>query len=117
VAKQDEATRAMARLIARAWQDASFKRDLLERPMEVLRQEGIPLAEGVEYRVVENTSALQHLVLPAKPAAPDVESQAADESMMPMMTVQVIVRQNLKSVSGEGPSDDRAGGPRGKGSR
>lgn len=39
---------------------ARFKAD----PSKVLRELGIPLEEGITYRVVENTDTLRHLVIP-----------------------------------------------------
>ncbi len=42
--------------------------DLLARfkanPIEVLKERGIPLEEGVTYRVMEDTDTLRHLVIP-----------------------------------------------------
>ena len=39
---------------------ARFKAD----PGKVLRERGIPLEEGITYRVVEDTDTLRHLLIP-----------------------------------------------------
>lgn len=52
-----------ARVVARAWVDADFKRRLLEDPREALDELGYPLVSRAHLAVVENTGKLHHLVV------------------------------------------------------
>ena len=64
-----------ARIIARAWQEESFKQELLRDPKGLLeRQYGITLPEGVELRVHEETPSALHVVLPTDPSRKDTPS-------------------------------------------
>ena len=54
-----------ARLIARAWHDPDFKRQLLANPKAAIEQEfGIELPGDLEVTAVEDTPAHLHLVVP-----------------------------------------------------
>jgi hypothetical protein len=55
-------------IVAKAWQDESFKRRLLADPAAVLKEHGVAIPAGVQVRVVENTDRVQHLTLPHKPS-------------------------------------------------
>ena len=55
-------------IIAKAWSEPLFKQRLLENPKSVSEEYGIPVPEGLELRVVENTPGVIHIVLPSKPA-------------------------------------------------
>jgi hypothetical protein len=59
---------SLSRIVAKAWADPAFKQRLLTNAALALKAEGIALPPGVQLRVVENTDAVWHLVLPAKPA-------------------------------------------------
>src|SRR4029453_12623925 len=65
--EQDKAS-AYGKVIARAWRDPSFKAKLLADPQGTLRQAGVSIPAGVTVKVVENTHAHFHFVLPAKPS-------------------------------------------------
>jgi len=54
-------------IVAKAWQDDSFKRRLLSNPALVLTEYGLELPAHVQVRVVENTDRLVHLTIPASP--------------------------------------------------
>ena len=54
-------------LIARAWQDAAFKQELLSNPKETLEKEGVKLPANIEVRVVEETPTTLYLVIPINP--------------------------------------------------
>ncbi len=55
-----------ARLIARAWQDAVFRRTLLADPEAAVREElGVDVLAGVELKVVEESAERLYIVLPA----------------------------------------------------
>jgi hypothetical protein len=60
------------RVVERAWSDESFKTLLLSDPVAAVEQEGIVVPEtvkcsGIAFKVVEDTEAVRHLVLPPKP--------------------------------------------------
>lgn len=67
--KSKTTEKKLAKLIARAWDDAEFKKRLVKDPAAVLTENGVALPEGVKLKVVEDTADVLHLVLPAKPTA------------------------------------------------
>lgn len=71
---QDQRTRIVQRLIAKAWMDQDFKKRLFAEPATVMAEEGLEVPDGVEIRVKEDTDKVRHFVLPAKPDNPDMES-------------------------------------------
>lgn len=62
---------AWRQIVAKAWKDSDFKADLLADPNATLAAHGFPMEEGVDYRVIEDGSGQQSLVLPAAPAGVD----------------------------------------------
>jgi len=67
---KEEQTKKMqqwAKIIAKAWADEDFKAKLIVDPASVLRAEGVEVSEGMTLKVVENTEAITHLVLPVIP--------------------------------------------------
>ena len=64
---QEERARKTSQIIAKSWADDGFKGRLLSNPMDTLKAEGVEIPAGVTVRVLENTSNVVHLVLPAKP--------------------------------------------------
>jgi len=67
-----EFQKAYGRIVAKAWADEDFKQRLLSDPTTVLKENGINVPEGVQFKVVESTGSLVHLILPAKPDSPDI---------------------------------------------
>ena len=65
--KGKEQSKKMAKMIARAWSDESFKALLLSNPKEALMECDIIMPAGVEVRVVEETDQVVYIVLPLKP--------------------------------------------------
>jgi hypothetical protein len=64
---------AFRRVVERAWADEEFKALLLSDPIAAVAEEGVIVPEsvlqsGIEFRVVEDTDTVRHLVLPAAPA-------------------------------------------------
>jgi hypothetical protein len=57
----------ISRIIAKAWVDDQFKRDLLANPKDVLKSEGIDIEDDIEIAVFENTAKKKHYVLPENP--------------------------------------------------
>lgn len=51
-------------VLQRAATDVEFRRKLKAHPRQVLAEAGVPVAEGVNYQVVENTPDSMHIVLP-----------------------------------------------------
>lgn len=64
-------------IVSRCWQDHAFKQRLLETPAAVLKEQGIDVVDGVELRILEDTDALLHLTIPAKPIA-ELSDEALD---------------------------------------
>jgi hypothetical protein len=67
-----------AQVVAKAWEDAAFKKRLLAEPGRVLKEEGMDIPGCVEPCVVENTDRLVHFILPSPPA----EEELVDEQLM-----------------------------------
>ena len=65
--EKKEHRRKMAKVIAKAWSDDIFKKDLLSEPRKVLETYGIAVPPGLEVKVVEQTEKLMYIVLPFKP--------------------------------------------------
>src|SRR4051812_44547830 len=64
---------AFRRVAERAWADEDFKALLLRDPVAAVEQEGVVVPEavkhcGIAFKVVEDTEAVRHLVLPPPPA-------------------------------------------------
>ena len=74
---QDERARKTSKIIAKSWADDGFKRRLMNDPSGTLKAEGVDLPAGVTVKVVENTSNVVHLVLPAKPT--DLSDEDLDQ--------------------------------------
>ncbi len=62
-----EHRKKMAKVIARAWSDESFKKKLFLDPKTVLEANGINVPESLEIKVVEQTKELVYIVIPFKP--------------------------------------------------
>jgi hypothetical protein len=56
-----------AKLIAKAWSDASFKERLLADPRAVFEDEEIKVPQGVDIKVVEQTDTQIFFVIPRPP--------------------------------------------------
>lgn len=61
---EEELIRRQAELLQRVWEDDALKARLKADPCAVLTEMGIPVPEGVELRVVEDTETIKHLPLP-----------------------------------------------------
>ena len=73
-----EPINATERLLARAGKDSDFRARLLANPRDAIEQElGLPLADGHEIHVHEETDAATHLVLPPKNRFSAEEREAA----------------------------------------
>ncbi len=77
-----EFQKAYGKIVAKAWADEAFKKRFISNPKSVLKENGIDVPEGVEFKVMESTSKLIYLVLPQAPdsgkaGAEDVEDRKA----------------------------------------
>ncbi len=64
---QNEFQKAYGKLVAKSWSDDEFKAELLSDPMKVFKENGIEVPDGIEIRMVENTAATTHFILPPTP--------------------------------------------------
>lgn len=62
-----EQNKKMAKIIARAWSEESFKERLISNPRAVLTECEISVPAGIEVRVLEQTDQVMYIVLPMKP--------------------------------------------------
>ncbi|MBI4797590.1 MAG: nitrile hydratase subunit alpha [Desulfarculus sp.] len=74
---REDQPRLWAKVVAKAWADEAYKKKLISDPAVVLKAEGIEVPQGDQFKVVEDTAALRHLVLPAMPADAAVLDEAA----------------------------------------
>jgi len=79
---REQFQKSYGKIVAKAWTDEEFKRRLLSDGTTVLKESGLALPDEVEFKVVESTSSLIHLILPPKPdseevTAADLETRAA----------------------------------------
>ena len=65
---RDEFKKAYGKVVAKAWADEDFKAKLLADPKTVLKENGLAIPDDVEFRIVENTDKVVHLILPPEPA-------------------------------------------------
>jgi hypothetical protein len=74
-----EGSKRWGQVIAQAWTDDKFKKRLIDNPSKVLKEQGVTVPAGVEFRVVENTKNVVYLTLPTKPA--DDVSELTDREL------------------------------------
>ena len=63
-----EIARQQAQFLAKVWSDPQLKQRLMQDPKSVLREHGMPVPEGIELRVVENTDQVMYLIVPPPPS-------------------------------------------------
>lgn len=61
--KQD----SWARIIAKAWTDQNFKKQLMTDPRKILQEHGIDVPKNSTIHILENTENNLNLVIPTKP--------------------------------------------------
>ena len=66
--KKQNQDKAWARIVAKCWSDPQFKKRLMSDPNGTLKEEGISMPEGVQFKVHEDTKQTHHLLIPEKPA-------------------------------------------------
>ncbi len=65
---QEQFQKAYGKLVAKAWADEDFKAKLLADPMAVFKENELTVPEGIEVRMVENTTDTMHFILPPQPS-------------------------------------------------
>ena len=58
----------LAQLFAACWKDGALKARFMSDPKTVLAEYGMPVPEGMNVKVVENSGDCVHITLPAPPA-------------------------------------------------
>jgi hypothetical protein len=67
----------VGRLILKAAADQNFRQQLLQQPRQTLMAQGWQVKPDLEYKVLQDTGHLNHLVIPQPPA----ESELSDEEL------------------------------------
>jgi len=63
----EEMRKKFAKIVAKAWADDDYKKNLIENPKEILKQEGVEIPEKIKINIFENSATELHFVLPKKP--------------------------------------------------
>ena len=58
--------KVMGKLMSRAWSDPSFKQRLISDAAGVMRENGLPVPDGLVIRVHEDSASVRNIVLPMK---------------------------------------------------
>ena len=64
---QDEMRKKYAKIVAKAWADEDFKKNLIANPKEILKQEGFEIPDNKTIKISENTDTQLNFILPVKP--------------------------------------------------
>jgi len=67
-AKQSFESEFATKVITKAWSDPAYKAKLLADPRAALAEVGYTMPANLNFKVVENTSTLVHLILPPPPS-------------------------------------------------
>lgn len=51
-------------IISKCWKDETYKKRFIQDPESILEEAGIPLEEGINYKVIEAPKMVQYIVLP-----------------------------------------------------
>lgn len=65
--KQNEQAKIWGKIFSQCWTDESFKRSFIADPVAVLKEAGLEIPEGMEFKVMENSDKLTHILLPPRP--------------------------------------------------
>ena len=61
-----QANQQLQEIIAKSWSDPDFKQQLIDNPVEILKQQGLELPEGKNIKVLADDEQTRHLVIPAR---------------------------------------------------
>jgi hypothetical protein len=83
----NEQRNKLAELFAACWKDEALKQRFMSDPKAVLAEHGMPVPDGMDVNVVENTDNTVHITMPAPPSghqnlSDDELSNAAGGSQM-----------------------------------
>src|SRR6185312_16155436 len=84
--EMDKFRKTWAEVVARAWKDDLFKRKLLTRTDEALKEYGLAVPAGLNLKILEETSNSAYLVLPRKP-----QEELSETEMKKMVAAGVAV--------------------------
>jgi hypothetical protein len=70
--KHDEEAWRIEHIVLKALSDETFRQQLLSDPATSLRAQGVPIPQGVEVRILEDTENVRYLVLPVKPPSEEL---------------------------------------------
>lgn len=73
-----EQTKAMQALVTACWKDSELKQRLIQDPISVLTEFGVPIPNGKSVAVVENTESTIHITIPERP---DTQIELSDEEL------------------------------------
>jgi hypothetical protein len=62
-----EQSKVLARIVAKCWMDEGFKKNFVNDPAKILKDEGISVPDDTKIRVIEDTFEQRTIVLPVKP--------------------------------------------------
>ena len=60
-------------IVAKCWEDEAYKKRFIQEPESVLQEAGIPLEEGINYKVIEAPKLVQYVVLPREEVMPALQ--------------------------------------------
>ena len=78
---REEREALLGKVIARSWEDESYKARLMNDPRAVLAEAGIDVPGGVEITVAEQQPGTFHLTLPPRPEGEGALEEAALEAV------------------------------------
>ncbi len=69
-----DTTKVWAKVVAKCWQDETFKRQVITNPNRALEEQGLKIPTGVRYKVIEEKGQERHtyIALPKKPRSADL---------------------------------------------
>jgi Nitrile hydratase, alpha chain len=75
VAAQTNWQQQWGQIVAKAWGDPAFKSRLISDPAAVLKEQGVSVPAGVQFKVVESTDKLVYLPLPPAPSSEELSEE------------------------------------------
>jgi hypothetical protein len=76
---EQDFSKMMDRITARAWSDEAFKQRLLKDPASVSAEYGMALPPGIQLRVYEDTDSVRNFVLPPRPALAELSDEMLNQ--------------------------------------
>lgn len=77
--KRKSREEALAPVVAKAWKDEKFKKELISNPKAVISKEfGVQIPDNVNVKVLEENANNLYIILPTRP---QVEGELTDEQL------------------------------------